>query len=218
MDLARGKTLDPGAYGFDIEQLPPFDTGAFSPSALFPNPQLPLEIEIGSGKGTFLVQQAAIQRDTNFLGIEWATEFWRYAADRARRHALANVRLLRADATQFLKHWVPDACTRTIHLYFSDPWPKTRHHKRRVVQDATLVEFHRVLAPHGELRIVTDHDALWKWDLEHAERHAALFSRGPFTAPPSALPGELVGSNFERKFAREGRPFNAMTLTKRSAP
>ena len=215
MDLARGKPLDVGSHGIAVEQLPPFDAGPFDPCSLFPNPSLPLELEIGSGKGTFLIQQATLQADTNFLGVEWATEFWRYAADRARRHALANVRLLRGDATQFVRHWLPASCLRTIHLYFSDPWPKTRHHKRRVIQDSTLIEFHRVLVAGGELRIVTDHDALWQWDLAHADRHSDRFAREPFCAPPSAREGELVGSNFERKFAREGRPFNAMVLAKR---
>ena len=206
--------MDVGEHGLDLSQLPPFDQGPFDPGSLFPNPTWPLELEIGSGKGTFLAQQAVLQAETNFLGVEWATEFWRYAADRMRRRALANVRVLRADATQFITHWMPDARVRTIHLYFSDPWPKTRHHKRRVIQDATLAQFHRILLPGGDLRIVTDHEELWKWDVEHVERHAALFSRGEFTAPPSAGEGELVGTNFERKFAREGRPFMAMTLTK----
>ena len=204
-----------GSIGLDISQLPPFDAGPFNSGCLFPNAELPLEIEIGSGKGTFLAQQAALQPETNFLGIEWTAEFWRYAADRIRRHGLTNVRLLRGDATQFLRHWVPAASIRTIHLYFSDPWPKTRHHKRRVIQDATLAQFHRVLLPNGELRIVTDHEALWAWDIEHIERNAALFERKPFVSTPSAGAGELVGTNFERKFAREGRPFMAMTLVKR---
>lgn len=217
MDLARGKNLDVGSHGLDISQLPTFDAGPFNPGSLFPDPTLPLELEIGSGKGTFLVQQAALQSDTNFLGIEWATEFWRYAADRSRRRAIANVRILRADATQFIRHWMPDGSVRTIHLYFSDPWPKSRHHKRRVIQDESLAQFHRVLGPGGQLRIVTDHENLWKWDLALVERHADLFTRGEFIAPPSAGEGEFVGTNFERKFRREGRPFMAMSLTKRSA-
>ncbi len=217
MDIARGKTLDVGSIGLDLSQLPPFESGTFQLGSLFPRADLPLEIEIGSGKGTFLAQQAALQPETNFLGIEWTAEFWRYAADRIRRRGLTNVRLLRGDATEFIRHWVPAESVRTIHLYFSDPWPKTRHHKRRVVQDATLAQFHRVLLPKGELRIVTDHAELWAWDIDHVERHANLFERQPFVAPPSAGAGELVGTNFERKFAREGRPFMAMTLVKRPA-
>ena len=188
---------------------------AFDPRAWFAEPSRRFEIEIGSGKGTFLLQQAGLEPTTNFLGIEWAGEFWAYAADRVRRVGLSNVRLLRGDATDFLRGRVPDAVASVIHLYFSDPWPKTRHHKRRVVQDHTLREFHRVLAPGGELRIVTDHDALWAWDVEHVERASDIFERRAFARPASAGEGELVGTNFERKFRREGRPFHAMTLLKR---
>jgi tRNA (guanine-N7-)-methyltransferase len=123
--------------------------------------------------------------------------------------------MLRADATEFIRHWCPDAIAQVIHLYFSDPWPKARHHKRRVVQDESLRDFHRVLVPGGELRIVTDHDELWTWCEERAARAADLFERHPFQ-PPAAEAGELVGTNFERKFRREGRPFHAMTLRARA--
>ena len=68
----------------------------------------------------------------------------------------------------------------------------------------------------GELRLVTDHDDLWRWYEDHASRFTELFERRPFAPPASAAAaGEMVGSNFERKYAREGRPFHAMTLVKR---
>ena len=213
-DLSRGRQLDPGSHGMDISALPPHDAGPFDPRTLFGDPARPFEIEIGSGKGTFLLQQATADPGANRLGIEWAREYWLYAADRMRRHGIASVRVLRADATQFIRHWVPSGIVSVIHLYFSDPWPKARHHKRRVVQDATLQDFRRVLIPGGELRIVTDHDALWSWCEEHALRAGHLFERMPFD-PPAAAGGELVGTNFERKFRREGRPFHAMTLRAR---
>jgi tRNA G46 methylase TrmB len=84
-----------------------------------------------------------------------------------------------------------------------------------VVQDHTLRDFHRILASGGELRIVTDHDDLWRWDVEHVERAADIFERRSFERPASAGEGEVVGTNFERKFRREGRPFHAMTLVRR---
>ncbi len=210
--LGKGRSLDAGDAGFDISVLPRADAGRLHPNIFFPRASARVEIEIGSGKGTFLLQQASLEPETNFLGIEWTGEFWKYAADRVRRSGLTNVRILRGDATQFIRHWVDDGVAQVLHLYFSDPWPKTRHHKRRVVQDQTLADFHRVLTKGGELRIVTDHDALWQWDIEHIERAPHLFSRGAFAPPQSAGAGELVGTNFERKFRREGRPFHAMTL------
>ena len=227
--LDRGKTLDtaPGVVAISAEEFPPLpDAVATDKTAghldirrWFTTPDRPLEIEIGSGKGTFLVQQAALQPDVNFLGIEWAKEFFTYAADRIRRHRMDNVRMMHTDATEFL-HWrVPDACCRVVHLYFSDPWPKKRHHKRRVVQDRFLQDVHRILEPGGELRIVTDHMDYWAWMEEHFDRwcdpsHDPCYERLTFERPASAGEGEVVGTNFERKYRREGRPFNAGILRK----
>lgn len=217
MTLSRGKPLITEGHGIELTALPSYepddpDGGKIDPRTWFTHPERRFEIEIGSGKGTFLVQQAAIHPEVNFLGIEWAGEFYRYAADRMRRRGLENVRMLHADASEFIHYRCPDAIAAVVHLYFSDPWPKKRHHKRRVVQDRFLVEVHRVLERDGELRLVTDHEALWAWYEVHAARHAGLFERGAFEAPPSAGESELVGTNYERKFAREGRGFRAMTL------
>lgn len=202
-------------FGLTLADLPPLEAGRIDPRTWFEHPDRCFEIEIGSGKGTFLVQQAALQPEVNFLGFEWAGEFFRYAADRVRRHGLKNVRIVHADATEFLRFRCVDSIASVIHLYFSDPWPKTRHHKRRVVQDYTLREFHRVLLPGGELRLVTDHDNLWQWYREHIARNAELFDEKPFESPLSAGEGEVVGTNFERKYRREGRPFHATTLMRR---
>lgn len=243
--LSRGRTLDPGDSGLRAADLPPLpddaatnpDAARIDPRAWFDDPSRPFEIEIGSGKGTFLVQQAEAAPDANYLGIEWAKEFWLYAADRVRRRGLRNVKMLHADAVEFLRWRVPDGVARVIHLYFSDPWPKKRHHKRRVVQDDFLHDAVRVLQPRGELRIVTDHDDYWAWMEEHFARwcdapapgtpgtaHSepggeragdAPFVRLPFQRAASAAAGEIVGTNFERKYAREGRPFHGAILKKR---
>jgi len=216
--LAHGRNLIDAGAGLEQSDLPPFERGRIDPRAWFPDPTRPFEIEIGSGKGTFLVQQAAERPEVNYLGIEWSNEFFSYAADRIRRRGLSGgVRILHGDATEFIRFWCADSVAGVIHLYFSDPWPKSRHHKRRVVQEHTLIEFHRVLEPRGELRLVTDHGDLWAWYESHAARHADIFERREFARPESAGEGEIVGSNFERKYAREGRPFFAMTLVKRTS-
>lgn len=209
------RPLDITGAGLTLADLPPHEAGRIDPRDLFEHPGRLLEVEIGAGKGTFLVQQAALQPEVNFLGFEWTGEFFRYAADRVRRQGLRNVRIVHADATEFLKFRCIDSVAAVIHLYFSDPWPKTRHQKRRVVQDHTLTEFHRVLQSGGELRLVTDHEDLWAWYREHIERNATLFESKPFEPPQSAGEGEVVGSNFERKYRREGRPFHAVTLKRR---
>jgi tRNA (guanine-N7-)-methyltransferase len=266
--LGRGRELDdaPGVIGVSAADLPPLpDDVAQNPHAAridprrwFSDPALPLEIEIGSGKGTFLLDAATQNPRTNFLGIEWAREFYLYTADRIRRRGLANVRVLNTDATEFLRWRCPDEIARVIHLYFSDPWPKRKHHRRRVVQDAFLGESWRILEPGGELRIVTDHDEYWDWmqehfarwtkgmsdvgcrsprrltcgemsDVEHGEPPSGAseiqlptsdmrYELLPFAPPATAGEGELIGTNFERKYRREARPFHAAVLRKPPPP
>jgi tRNA (guanine-N7-)-methyltransferase len=249
--LGRGRDLDdaPGVIGVSPQELPPLpdaaltdpEAGRVDPRRWFSDPSLPFELEIGSGKGTFILQTAKADPGTNYLGIEWAGEFYLYAADRVRRAGLTNVRMLRTDATEFLRWRCPSAIARVIHLYFSDPWPKSRHHKNRVVQDRFLADARRVLIPGGELRIVTDHAEYWAWIEEHAARWTAPapsdasatpetraaanalgvsaygFDRLPFDAARAAGSGELVGTNFERKYRQEGRAFYGMVLRKTGA-
>jgi tRNA (guanine-N7-)-methyltransferase len=212
--LSRGRALVVEGYGRDASDLPALDAGPIDPRDWFADRGAPLEIEIGSGKGTFLVQHAPLHPDVSFLGIEVSGEFFRYAADRMRRRAIANVQMLRTDAVEFIRHRCADGVAATIHVYFSDPWPKKRHHKRRVVQDRSLHDFRRVLVPGGAVHLVTDHDELWAWYESCAERATDLFDRPPFAGVASSAEGEIVGSNYERKFAPEGRVFRAMTLRK----
>lgn len=238
--LGHGRELDdaPGVVGVSREDLPPLPdeaianpaAGRVDPRAWFPHPEQPFELEIGCGKGTFILNQGAADPTTNYLGIEWAREFYLYAADRVRRRVLSNVRLLHTDATEFIRWRVPDAIIRTIHLYYSDPWPKSRHHKNRVVQDAFLAQVHRVLAPGGELRLVTDHADLWEWYESHISRWTSpqgpsvsalpagpVFERLDFTPPEWVDEDSVVGTNYERKTRAAGRPPRSCVLRKLAA-
>ncbi len=230
--LARGRDLDVSGVGLVAADLPPMpDSMLEDPQSAwidirgwFANPEHRFELEIGSGKGAFLVQTAGEQTSTNFLGIEYAYEFYEYTADRIRRHGIRNVKVLNTDASAFVQFRVPSAIVDVLHLYFPDPWPKSRHHKRRMIQDSFMEQAHRIIKPGGELRIVTDHMDYWAWMEKHFDRWCApdkkgvRFDREPFTKEHHAgKSGELVGSNFERKYRREGRPFNAAVLRKPSA-
>ena len=218
VSLSRGRTLDPGEIGRTGDDLPPLGSSPaatrFDPRKWWPQERqpLPLEIEIGSGKGTFLIQQASQLPQINYLGIEYAREFWRYAADRCRRRGLGNVRLLNYDAKVFVAWYAGDGVARQVHIYFPDPWPKKRHHKRRLIEANFLRECHRLLEPGGMVRIVTDHDDYFAWIQEQAAMVSELFEPLPFERPVAAGEGEVVGTNFERKYRREGRPFHALAL------
>lgn len=222
----NSSTMDVTGYGYSQDDLPELDHGPIDlrtwfsfdrdqPESNSTPDNRPMDLEIGSGKGTFLAQQAVLEPDVDFLGIEWAKQFCRHAADRARRRGFKNVRLLWADATVFVRNYVGDETIRNVHIYFPDPWPKKRHHKRRSVQAPFLRELHRVLQPDGEIRLATDHADYFAWMQEHAAQVEDLFERRPFERPASAGEGELVGTNFERKYIAEGRDFNAMVLAKR---
>ena len=169
----------------------------------------PVELEIGMGKGTFLTEQARGRPEVNFFGIEWANWFWRYASDRLRRHGCANARTVRAEALFFLREHVADASLSVLHVYFPDPWPKARHHKRRLVQPPFLEQAKRVLVPGGRLQIVTDHKEYWEENIDPVVRGSPL-TTVDYNRPGSAADGEFVGTNFERKYRREGRPFYAI--------
>jgi tRNA (guanine-N7-)-methyltransferase len=172
----------------------------------------PVEIEIGMGKGTFLVDQARARPDVNFLGIEWARWFWRYACDRLRRNGCLNARAVRSEARFFLNEYVPDASVSVVHIYFPDPWPKKRHHKRRLIQADFMLLVRRILVPGGRFQVVTDYQEYFQ-QIESAVRAGGL-NVVEYNRPGSAAEGEFVGTNFERKYRREGRPFFALAAVK----
>jgi tRNA (guanine-N7-)-methyltransferase len=194
--------------GLDVETLGrPVDW-----QALFGNAH-PVELEIGMGKGTFLLEQAKSRPEVNFFGIEWARWFWRYASDRLRRAGCANAHTVRAEAGFFLNEFVPAQSLSVLHIYFPDPWPKARHHKRRLIQPAFMPLVQRVLRPGGRLQVVTDHQGYWEENIEPTVRGSGL-TVVDYNRPGSAAEGEFVGTNFERKYRREGRPFYAIAAVK----
>jgi tRNA (guanine-N7-)-methyltransferase len=206
MQAASSFVVEP--VGLVVESLPrPLDF-----AQLYGNTN-PVELEIGMGKGTFLTDQAIARPDTNFFGIEWANWFHRYAADRMRRKGLTNVHTVRADATFFLREFVPDNSLSVLHIYFPDPWPKERHKKRRSIQPAFMPTVLRVLRPGGEIRAVTDHKGYWEENIEPTIRGSGM-TVIDYAKPGTAGENETVGTNFERKYIREGRPFYAIAARK----
>ncbi|MEX0653908.1 MAG: tRNA (guanosine(46)-N7)-methyltransferase TrmB [Phycisphaeraceae bacterium] len=226
----HGRTLDVGRFGYDRDRLPALDAGPIDLAAWFTDDDAdpapgdvarPIDLEIGSGKGTFLIQQASQTPHVNYVGIEYARAFWRHAADRMRRHNRTNVRMVHFEAGAFVRSFIADRAIRQVHVYFPDPWPKKRHHKRRLIQAPFLLDLHRILADPGDdsdagqVRLATDHADYFAWMEAHAAEVADRFDRLPFDRPASADEGELVGTNFERKYRTQGRTFQGMILRKR---
>ena len=176
-----------------------------NPAAVFGN-RRPVEVEVGPGKGAFLLDRARQRPEINLLGIEWVPAYAHYAADRAHRAGLGNVRVLCADAKHAFEYLLPERSVLRVHVYFPDPWPKRRHGRRRVVTAPFLRRVRQVLLAGGSIAVVTDHKDYFR------QMRMAFSAVGAFAAIPfgSDEGGWLVGSNFEKKYAAAGRPFYAI--------
>ena len=175
----------------------------------------PVHIEIGSGKGTFLLNQARVHPGNNFLGIEWARKYYRYAVDRIGRWDLKNVRIIRTDAAIFITEFIDDNSVDCFHIYFPDPWPKKRHHKRRFLCPTNLEQLIRCLKNQGKLRIATDHAEYFQQIQNVIAQTSDKLEEIDFLPTAGAETGEWVGTNFERKYIKDNRPIYTLALKKR---
>ncbi len=183
---------------------------------LFPSVK-PLQLEVGSGKGIYIRSMAKKHKDINFLGIEWAHKFYRHFVDRAVREDLTNVRVLRTDAADFLEKYVKSESVTQFNIFFPDPWPKNRQNKRRFFVESNIKNVHRVLVPGGKLLFTTDHLGYFEWTkaMFFANSNITpLFKKVKFPKLDSAREGEIVGTNYERKYMKEGREFYKLAFEK----
>jgi tRNA (guanine-N7-)-methyltransferase len=193
---------------------PPPEGVVVDPSSWFDAPG-PFEVEIGCGKGGFLLSRARAFPVIRFLGIEWANKFYRYAADRMARWQVSNVRLMRTDAGVFVTRHLPPECVSVLHLYHPDPWPKKRHHKRRLVQPHFAEAAIRCLVSGGRWMIQSDHEEYFHWIRSVLDGHTDLREIDWDEADASAGP-DWKGTNFEVKYTREGRRIHRVAYEKSS--
>ncbi len=166
----------------------------------------PVEIELGIGKGRFLIEAAQSHHQVNYIGIERAAKYLRIAQTRSLKRNLRNIRLVRVDAQEFLEFFVPLESVRAIHLYFPDPWPKKRHHKRRLFNENFLREVERILEPEGRLWLATDHKGYFMAMGEVLDASTCL---GEIEAE---WPG--LKTNYEEKYASQGKTIHRRILEK----
>jgi len=164
-----------------------------------------VEVEVGIGKGRFLLACAAARPDVLHFGIEWSNEYLRLVETRAERGSLDNVRFVRADASDLVRRAIPDASVSAYYVFYPDPWPKKRHHKRRFLQPENVKAMARTLVPSGWLHVATDHDDYWSVIEPLLDTHAAFARQAVFGGPgfPLAVDGPLT--NFDAKYEVEGR-------------
>lgn len=161
---------------------------------LFARPQ-PLEVELGSGDGSFLAQWARANPDRNFIGVERLLGRLRKLDRKGRRLGLLNLRLLRIEAGYFLEFLLPPASVQALHVYFPDPWPKRKHRKNRLVQQRFTEVAARALAPRGIAYLRTDDSDYF----EQIQEVFAAHARFKAVATPPELSAVLT--DFEKSFA-----------------
>ncbi len=160
----------------------------------------PVELELGCGDGSFLLQWAALHPDRNFLGVERLKGRVTKIDRKGRRLGLRNLRGLRLEATYVLEWMVPATSLSALHVYFPDPWPKKRHHKRRLIQTPFTELAARALLPEGILYLRTDHTEYFQ-QMEEVMAATTEFER---IAEPAGLLD--VKTDFEVGFNAEGKP------------
>ncbi|HVR37784.1 MAG TPA: tRNA (guanosine(46)-N7)-methyltransferase TrmB [Thermoanaerobaculia bacterium] len=158
----------------------------------------PVILEIGSGKGRFLISTAMERPDVNLLGIEKALHYHRVIRERVRKRGLTNIRLVNHDAFLVLQKMIADASIAEVHIYFPDPWPRKKEQKRRIIRAEVLDEIRRVLVPGGCGVYVTDHREYFEVAAPLIAQHFRSETRVPG-------PDDPPRTNYEAKYRAEGR-------------
>ncbi len=127
----------------------------------------PLEIDLGCGDGSFVLGMAEHYPDRNFLAVERLLGRVRKVCKRSRKMGLKNLKVLRLESLYTLEWMLPESCVDRLHLLCPDPWPKAKHHRRRLFQEPFLNAVVRVLKPGGEFLFKTDHEEYFEWSEEH---------------------------------------------------
>jgi len=174
----------------------------------------PVHIEVGTGRAAFLLNQAKALPCENFLGIEWAMRYYRHAVDHIGRFGLTNVRIIRTDAAVFIADFVPDNSVNCFHIYFPDPWPKRKHHKRRFLSPANLQHLIRTLKTTGQIRIVTDHADYFEEIKKLTATQSKKLKEIEFPPAAGAENGKWTGTNYERKCLKRKMLIYTLALKK----
>lgn len=169
-----------------------------------------IELEIGSGKGVFIVRAAALWPERELVAVEQVGSLARKIASKAARAGLENVTVLRCGARQALEQ-CPEGALSRVHVYFPDPWPKRRHAKHRLFAGDFADLLARALARSGELCLATDHDPYFREVVATLRAHAGFVR----TLPDSF--SELPRGGFDAIFERAGVPALRGTWERRAS-
>jgi len=182
------------------EFVPPDYFRILSKEEIFPDGSRPLEVDLGCGDGTFLVDLAAENPGRDFLGVERLMGRVRKVCRKARRRGLANVKVLRLESAYTVGWLLPEGGVARAHLLCPDPWPKKKHHRRRLVDGGFVKGLHRVLEPGGEFLFKSDHAEYFEESVAQV-RETGLLEEVEWSADAFFYPE----TDFERQWKAEGK-------------
>ena len=166
---------------------------------LFPQP-LPLEVELGCGDASFLVEYARQNPGTNFIGVERLLGRIQKLHRKGKKWALTNLRGVRIESAYFLQYLLPEHSAQALHIYFPDPWPKKKHRKFRLINESFPALARRALTANGVVYLRTD-------DLDYFEQMTEVFkAAADFRAVPTPATLAEITTDFEREFNAQGIP------------
>jgi len=165
----------------------------------------PIQIEIGMGKGDFICGMAKMYPDINFVGVEKYATVLEKALKKVESEGLSNVRLLNIDAVELLDYFKPHSID-CIYINFSDPWPKSRHEKRRLTYKTFLDLYRELLVENGTVKQKTDNRGLFESSIESFKDYGCNFEMVTMDLHNSLYSMNNVMTEYERKFSSLGQP------------
>jgi tRNA (guanine-N7-)-methyltransferase len=192
------------------------DTGRLDPASLFATPVRDVWLEIGFGGGEHLAEQAERHPEIGFIGCEvFENGIVKLLGEIDRR--LTNIRLYPDDARALLAVLRPGSIGR-VFILFPDPWPKARHHKRRLIAPATLDRLAEIMTDGAELRLATDDPSYLAWMLEHTTAHPAFAWTARRPTDWRERPADWPATRYEQKARKAGRVPAFLRFERRARP
>jgi tRNA (guanine-N7-)-methyltransferase len=205
----RGRPLRAGQRERQTALLPRLsfdlpDSGPFNPTVLFSEPMREIWLEIGFGGGEHLAEQAARHPEIGFIGAEVFENGVVKLLGEIHRRALSNIRIHAGDVRPLLAALQPRSIAR-VFILFPDPWPKARHHKRRLIAPPTLDRLAEIMTDGAELRLATDDPSYLDWMLEHMTAHPAFVWTARKSSDWRERPDDWPATRYEEKARKAGR-------------
>lgn len=175
------------------------------------NQEQPIHIEVGSGMGRFITEMAKAHPEINYIGIERDKNVMIRIVEKAVEQNITNLRLLTVDA-EHLPEFFNSGEVDRIYLNFSDPWPKTRHAKRRLTHENFLKIYQEILRPDGEIHFKTDNQHLFEFSLESMSQYSMKLKNINLDLHTNE-PEDNIKTEYEEKFSNKGFRINRLEAT-----